>query len=267
MIHLEIRGAELLSKGQRTHNTKVLHRKLDTQDYDTLLLSLHTIYDHVVLETSWGAWAGAITAIEYLRRHFDKGNIIGTRMEPWILGQFASRQREIIGRGVLELQEDTANCVLLELRRYHHIQRDREEHLERKKKHIDNLAEVLQAMIHLDVQVNRWVRGYKVVAELMLLEDEGRPGRHADFHGGVQFICDPSTCRHTTDANDLFRALEEICTNLISEGQLVEAREATDVFERVPPYYKHIAAERLERVRGIWHDTHPSDQEWDDVDL
>ena len=73
------------------------------------------------------------------------------RMEPWILGQFALRQREIIGRGVLQFQEETALFILYDLRRYHQIQRRREEerhlewkHLERKKKHIDNLAEVLQ---------------------------------------------------------------------------------------------------------------------------
>jgi hypothetical protein len=198
-------------------------------------------------------------------------------MEPWILGQFASRQREIIGRGVLELQEETAYCILDELRRYHQIQRRREEkrhlewnHHERKKKHTNNLAEVLKAILHLRVQESLWVRGYKVVAELMLLEEEGRPSRHADFHSGVQCICDPSTCRHTADANNLFRVLEEICTNLISEGQQVEACNAISVFERMPPYYKHITQERLQRARSIWHDKWPDDWaswEWDDADL
>jgi hypothetical protein len=41
-----------------------LRHRLGAQDYDTLLLFLHTIYGHVVLEISWAAWAGAIMALE-----------------------------------------------------------------------------------------------------------------------------------------------------------------------------------------------------------
>jgi hypothetical protein len=33
-------------------------------------------------------------------------------MEPWMLGQFTSRQGEIIGQGVLERQQDNAHYVL-----------------------------------------------------------------------------------------------------------------------------------------------------------
>ncbi|KFY66542.1 hypothetical protein V496_02011 [Pseudogymnoascus sp. VKM F-4515 (FW-2607)] len=247
---------------------EILRDRLDTQDYDTLLLLLYSMYDHVVLETSWAAWAGAITAIELLE---DGSKQVAKciRMEEWILDQFASKQREIIGQGVSEGQEENAHCVLGELTRYHKGHQRREEkrhlewnHLERKKKHINNLAEVLKAILHLHVQ--KHLCDYKVVAELMLLEDEGPLGRHADFHGGVQRICHPSTCRHTADANDIFRALEEICINLISEGEDVEAREAIRVFERVPRYYKHIAAQRLERVRSMFSDKWPHFQESDD---
>jgi hypothetical protein len=90
--------------------------------------------------------------------------------------------------------------------------------------------------------------------------------RHADFHGGVQCICDPSTCRHTVDADDLYRVLEEICTNLISQGDQVGAYEAITGFRRIPPYYKHIAAERLQRARSLWHDKWPDDlRKWWDT--
>ncbi|KFZ24196.1 hypothetical protein V502_01324 [Pseudogymnoascus sp. VKM F-4520 (FW-2644)] len=243
-----------------------LQRELDTQDYDTLFLSLHTIYDHVVLETSWAAWAGAIMAIECLRSHSDEADVIGKRMAPWILAQFVSRQRELIDRGVLEGQQDNAFCVLEELRRYHQIQRRREEkrslewkHLERKMKHNDNLAEVLPAMVYLDVRERRWSSGSKRVREFMELEGGGRHSRHDDFHGGVRYTCYPSTCRHTADAYDLIRLLKEICRNLISEGQQVEACRAISVFGHMPRYYKHIAAERLERVRSMWHDKWPGD--------
>ncbi|KFY50791.1 hypothetical protein V495_00094 [Pseudogymnoascus sp. VKM F-4514 (FW-929)] len=241
---------------------KVLRRKLDTEDYDTLLLSLFTIYDHVILETSWGAWAGALAATKHLRRHSDKGEILSIRMEQWILRQFALRQQEIIGQGVLQLQEETALFILYDLCRYHEIQRCREEkrhlewkHLERKKKHIDNLAEVLQTIVHLElkpIQHHERVDIYRLIADFMLLENQA--GRHADFHGGVQCICDPSTCRHTADADDLFRVLEEICTKLISENNEEKAYGAIRVFERMPPYYKHIAKERHRRVRSMFID-------------
>jgi hypothetical protein len=94
----------------------------------------------------------------------------------------------------------------------------------------------------------------------MLLEDQGRPGRHADFDSGVQCICDPLTCRHTAHANDVFRTLEDICTNLISEGEKVEACKAMSVFERMLPYYKHITQGRLERARSISHDKWVNDR-------
>ncbi|KFZ18720.1 hypothetical protein V501_01053 [Pseudogymnoascus sp. VKM F-4519 (FW-2642)] len=240
--------------------------RLETQDRDTLVLSLYTIYDHVVLETSWAAWAGAIKAIDYLAYHSDKAEVLSIRMEPWILGQFALRQGEIIGQGVPEGQQDNAHYVLEALQHHHETHRRREEkrrlewkHFERKKKHINNLTEVLQAMLHLEVQKRQWFKGYKRVADLMLLEDQGRPGRHADFHGGVQCICDPSTCRHTADADDLYRVLEEICTNLISQGDQLEAYEAITGFGRIPRYYEHIAAERLQRARSLWHDKWPND--------
>ncbi|KFZ18335.1 hypothetical protein V501_01274, partial [Pseudogymnoascus sp. VKM F-4519 (FW-2642)] len=208
-----------------------LSNELGAQEYDTLLLSLHAMYNHVALETSWAAWAGAIMALECLEDGSDKVAISGIRMEPWILDQFALRQREMIDQGVLEGQEYNARCVLGALRRYHEIRRHREEkrhlewnHLERKKKHIDNLAEVLQAIVHLPGQER--LGDYNLVAEWMLLEDDGHLGRHADFHSGVQCICHPSRCRHTADADRTFSALEAICINLISEGYEVDAREA-----------------------------------------
>ncbi|KFY66711.1 hypothetical protein V496_01940 [Pseudogymnoascus sp. VKM F-4515 (FW-2607)] len=67
-----------------------------------------------------------------------------------------------------------------------------------------------------------------------------------------------------TDADDIFRALDAICINLISEGEDVEAREAIRVFEGVPWYYKYIAAQRLERVRSMFSDKWPHFQESDD---
>lgn len=96
--------------------------------------------------------------------------------------------------------------------------------------------------------------GHRTAAELIALEDEGRLGRYADFHGRVQCICDPSTCRHTADANDLYSTLEEICVNLILENNDDEAWIAIRVFERMPPYYKHIAKERHRRVRRMFID-------------
>ena len=245
-------------------------RGLGTQDRDTLVLSLYTIYDHVVLETSWAAWAGAIKAIDYLAYHSDKAEVLSIRMKPWILGQFALRQGEIIGQGVLEGQQDNAHYVLEALQHHHETHRRREEkrrlewkHFERKKKHINNLTEVLQAMLHLEVQKRQWFKGYKRVEHLMLFED---PSRHADFHGGVQCICNPSTCRHTADADDLYGVLEEICTNLISQGDQFGAYEAITGFGRIPPYYEHIAAERLQRARSLWHGKWPDDlRKWWDT--
>lgn len=236
-----------------------LYDRLDTQDYDTLLLSLYTMYDHVVLETSWAAWAGAIAAIEHMGEGSEKAAISCIRMEGWILDQFASKQREIIAQGVLEGQEHDAICVLITLKYYHHGHYRREKkrhlewnHLERKKKHINNLAEVLQALLPIHVQESQWVMGRQAVAQLLRLEDEG--GRHADLHGGVQCICDPSTCRHTAYANDLYGTLEEICINLIRgpEGDSDEAYIATSEFEHMPPCYKHIAKERHRRVRRMY---------------
>lgn len=136
-----------------------LYERLDTQDYDTLLLPLYTMYDHVVLETSWAAWAGAIAAIEHIEDGSENVAISSIRMEGWILDQFASKQREIIAQGVLEGQEHNAICVLRTLRDYYKSHKWREEqrhlewnHLERKKKHINNLAEVLQALLPIYVQ-------------------------------------------------------------------------------------------------------------------
>ncbi|KFY61362.1 hypothetical protein V496_05051 [Pseudogymnoascus sp. VKM F-4515 (FW-2607)] len=240
---------------------EILCDRLDTQNYDTLLLLLYSMYDHVVLETSWAAWAGAITAIECLE---DGSKHVATsviRMEEWILHQFASKQREILGKSVLEGQEENALCVLGELIRYHKEHQRREEtrhlewnHLERKKKHSNNLAEVLQASLPLHVRQSRWVMAHKEVAGLLRLEDEG--DRHADFHGGVQCICDPSTCRHTAYANDLYGTLEEIRINLIRgpQGGKDEAYIATSEFEHMPPCYKHIAKERHRRVRRMYID-------------
>lgn len=239
-------GPSVYSRDHRNMNQ--LLRGLGTKDYSALLSSLHTIYDHVVLETSWPAWAGAITAIGYFRPDSDETDGIGIKMQSWILDQFSSRQRELIGLGVPKLQEDAADCVLLELEKYH-----------KKKRHFGNLAEVLRAMLHLNYP-SSW--GYKLVAQLVLLEVRGL-GRHADFHGGVQCICDPSTCRHTADFNDILRALEEICIDLIFKSRLAEARRAMSIFERMPSYYNHIVTERLERVQIAYY-RRPND---DDADL
>ncbi|KAL5351905.1 hypothetical protein ACLOAV_003767 [Pseudogymnoascus australis] len=109
--------------------------------------------------------------------------------------------------------------------------------------------------VHLDFKLilyHERVDIYPLIAEFMLLENQA--GRHADFHGGVQCICDPSTCRHTADADDLFRVLEEICTELISRNNEDKAWRAIRVFERMPPCYKHIAKERHRRVRRMYID-------------
>lgn len=247
----------------RTKDTKLfmddLHRKLDTQDYDTLLLSLYTIYDHVVLETSWAAWAGAITAIDYLVCHSDETYELRKTIEPSITAQLVSGQQEIMRQPVIQRQnEGNVNCVLEELRIHYQIQR-----CLGKKEHNENLAKVLLFMVELDMYNCRWSNGYRRVREFMELEGGGRGAsrysRHDDFHGGVRYICYPSTCRHTADAYDLIRVLKEICRNLISEGKKAEACEAISVFGGMPRYYKHIAAERLERVRSMWHDKWPGD--------
>ncbi|OBT92538.1 hypothetical protein VE01_09467 [Pseudogymnoascus verrucosus] len=234
--------------------TDMLSGRLDTEEYDILLLSLHTMYDHVTLETSWTAWANALVALTCITESFGKVAVSGVRMELWILDQFSSRQQEMIGQGVLEGEKKNARFVLNGLRRHHTRRRHREEkrhlewnHLERKKKHTDNLAEVLQAIIHVDKSIS-------AVAEFMLLESQSRPGRHADFHGGVQCICDPSTCRHTADANDVLQALEEICTGHILNNIDNSAHEAIRVFMLTPPYYTHIARERHERVQSMFDD-------------
>lgn len=234
-----------------------LYDRLDTQDYDTLASSLYPMYDHVVLETSWAAWAGAIAAIE----HMSEGSGIDCiRLEGWILDQFASNQREIIAQGVLEDQEHNAICVLRMLKGYHEGHRYREEkrrrewrHFERKKKHTNNLAEVLRALAHSYVRRSDWVMGYRTVRELMLLEDVFREER----------ICDPS------DAIDIFRALEEICINLISGNDGLEASRAIGVFERMSSLYE-LAEERLERVQSMYIDKWPPiyrDEYPDDPDI
>ncbi|KAL5351773.1 hypothetical protein ACLOAV_003634 [Pseudogymnoascus australis] len=240
-----------------------LYDKLDIQDYNTLLLLLNTMYDHVVLETSWAAWAGAIAAIEHIGEGPRDVAISCIRMEGWILDQFASKQREIIAQGVLEGQEHNAICVLITLKYYHHghYRREKERHLEwnhleRKKKHINNLVEVLQALLPIHVQESQWAMACRAVAGLLRLESE--EGRHADFHGGVECICDPSTCRHTAYANDLYGTLEEMCKNLIRgpEGARAsaEAYRAISEFEHMPPCYNHIAKERHRRVRRMYID-------------
>ena len=132
----------------------------------------------------------------------------------------------------------------------------------KEKERDDNLAEVLLFMVEFDVYNCRWSNGYRRVQEFMELERGEcyrRYSRHDDFHGGVRYICYPSTCRHTADAYDLIRVLKEICRNLISEGQQAEACRAISVFGVIPRYYKHIAQERLERVRNMWYDKWPGE--------
>lgn len=174
-------------------------------------------------------------------------------MQPWITAQLVSGQREIMGRPKIQRQdEDNVNCVLEELRCHYQILRHLGE-----KEHDDNLAKVLLLMVELDVFNRRWSSGYKRVQEFMELEGGGRHSRHDDFHDGVRYLCYPSTCRHTAVAYDLIRVLKEICRNLISEGRQAEACTAISVFGHMPRYYKHIAAERLERVRSMWYDKWP----------
>lgn len=71
---------------------------------------------------------------------------------------------------------------------------------------------MLQAIVHLDFQNIRdheRVDIYPLIAaDFMLLENQVRPGRHADFHGGVQCICDPSTLRSTIPPEKLLSSVQ-----------------------------------------------------------
>ena len=90
-----------------------LDSRLDGEDFDTVLLSLQTMSNQVVLQTSWEEWAAAFTAIDFLheiyRSHSTK------TMVKWVQHEAVLNRREIMGQGASKGQWNNAYCVLQNL--------------------------------------------------------------------------------------------------------------------------------------------------------
>ncbi|KFY68562.1 hypothetical protein V496_00977 [Pseudogymnoascus sp. VKM F-4515 (FW-2607)] len=106
---------------------------LDRHDYNMLLQLLRTMYDHVVLETSWDVWAGAFTATNFLINYHsweayelrlgapfqsEQSTYNIREMYDWIEHQSVSRWREIVGQDTLNVNWGNVYFVLTSLQTY-----------------------------------------------------------------------------------------------------------------------------------------------------
>ena len=121
------------------------------------------MYDDVVRETSWEAWAAAFTAAEFLHDVYRNDHTL--TMIRRIRHDAASRREQIIGQSVSGGQQGTAYVTLNQLRRYYEleIRRKRKKHPEGKQREEilnDGLIEVVQATLRLAIQEYQWVEAY-----------------------------------------------------------------------------------------------------------
>ncbi|OBT83101.1 hypothetical protein VE02_09056 [Pseudogymnoascus sp. 03VT05] len=200
---------------------------LDSEDFDTVLLSLQIMSNQVVLETSWEAWAAAFTAIDFLHSTYQSDST--KKMVKWIQHEAVLKRQEIMGQDTLKVQWNNAYCVLKKLQSYYELEkhRDGKKHIEwrnveREEKLNSSLVEVVQATLNLAVQEHQWVEASNQVFELVVL--------NADIHY-------------------LVGILETICSSAISEGLWEEATKIVPVFKAIPDY-ANVAKESLERLEN-----------------
>ncbi|KFY69009.1 hypothetical protein V496_00596 [Pseudogymnoascus sp. VKM F-4515 (FW-2607)] len=112
-----------------------LDAELHEEDFDKVMLSLYAMSNPSGLEPSWEAWAGAITAFDFLREIYREVETVDT----WDLVKLtqekaASRRREIMCQGNSKGQWNNAYCVLNEIQRYYKREKRHaeKEHLEAK---------------------------------------------------------------------------------------------------------------------------------------
>jgi hypothetical protein len=191
--------------------------------------SLRTMYDDIVRETSWEAWAAAFTAAEFLNDEYQNDDTF--KMIRRIQHEAASRQREIVCQSVSEGQQDYAYVVLDQLRRYYEleIRRERKKHPEGKqeKKLNDDLIEVVQATLRLAILEHQWVKAYLQVSALLNLDG---------------------------DVDSFIQKLENILSSAISENRWTDATRIVLGFKEVPDY-TNVAKESLDRLRSQWYGT------------
>ncbi|KFZ24491.1 hypothetical protein V502_01026 [Pseudogymnoascus sp. VKM F-4520 (FW-2644)] len=269
LMIFEVTWKGMIREGQLKGATSFLNRLgggLDEEDFDTVLLSLRTMYDDIVRQTSWEAWAAAFTAADFLHEEYRNDDTI--KMIRRIQHGAVSKRQQIMGQSASNGQWSNAYLVLNQLQRYYELEKHRErkkrrnlhhleaKHFERTKELNDDLAEVLHATLNLAVQEHQWADASYQVFQLLGLNTDGC---NKVIHDGPLHVCVPSTCCVNADVYDLVRVLEEICSNTIAEGRREVACETTRVFRFIPDY-GNVAKESLERLRSTWYGS--KGEEW-----
>ncbi|KFZ16720.1 hypothetical protein V501_02092 [Pseudogymnoascus sp. VKM F-4519 (FW-2642)] len=204
---------------------KSLDYEMCQENYDILLQSLQSMYDHVVLQT-WEAWAGAFTAVDFLvKKYPTNGNI--REIQKRLLHQAVSRRQEIIHQSTLEVEWNNVYFVLEKLRSAMHYQG---------KNGDDNEAEVVLATLTFAIQERLWYEASRQVPILIRLNTN-------------------------IDVKSLVQKLETICCGAISDNQYDDAtgamdiflehdifREITDISEEVIPCVE----EAIENIWEVW---------------
>ncbi|KFY61366.1 hypothetical protein V496_05055 [Pseudogymnoascus sp. VKM F-4515 (FW-2607)] len=164
LMIFEVPWKGMIREGQLKGAVSFLNRLghgLDEEDFDTVLLSLRTMYDDTVLETLWDTWAAAFTAADFL--HEEYRNDDSMKMMRRIRHGAVSKRHQIMGQNASNGQWSNAYLVLNQLQRYYELEKHRErkkrrnfhhleaKHFERTKKLNDDLAEVLHATLNLAV--------------------------------------------------------------------------------------------------------------------
>ncbi|KFY80208.1 hypothetical protein V499_00882 [Pseudogymnoascus sp. VKM F-103] len=163
-------------------------------NYDILLQSLQSMYDHVVLQT-WEAWVGAFTAVDFLvKKYPTNGNI--REIQKRLLHQAVSRRQEIIHQSTLEVEWNNVYSVLEKLQ---------SEVATQGKNGDDDEAEVVLATLTFAIQERLWYEASLQVRRLITLNTN-------------------------IDVESLVQKLETICCGAISENQYDDATGAMDIF-------------------------------------
>ncbi|KFY30557.1 hypothetical protein V493_01830 [Pseudogymnoascus sp. VKM F-4281 (FW-2241)] len=225
--------------------------RLNGQEFETVLLTLRTMFDNIVGETSWDTWAAAFTAADFL--HQEYGNDDTFKMMKRIQREAVFKQQQIIDQSALNGQWSNIYLVLNKLQSYYEQEKHRErrkrenfqhleaKHFKRTKQLTDDLAEVLQATLRLAVQERQWVDASHQVIQLLRLNVDNRDRLNADVDDGL-----------SADGYNLSCKLEEICSNAISEGRCEVAYDTMRAFTFIPDY-ANVAKQPLERLHRMWY--------------
>ncbi|OBT92503.2 hypothetical protein VE01_09435 [Pseudogymnoascus verrucosus] len=224
LMIFEVTWKGMIHEGQLKGAVAFLNRlgyRLDEEDFDTVLLSLRTMYDTVVLGTSWDTWAAALTAADFLHEEYRNNDT--SKMIRRIRHEAASRRREIVCQSMLQVQQDNAFCVLKGLRQYYDLELYREKRDSEKRTKInDALIEVVQAMLRLSIQEHQWAEACRQAYALL------------DLNG---------------DVDSYLQTLKNICSQAISEDRWADAMEIMGSFKN----YTDVAKESLDSLRSQWY--------------